>query len=379
MYDLIKRITRCVFIRAFAPAFARVFTVLVLIITGASPIVTFAAAPQFQQVKPERALTLPADYGAHPDFRTEWWYVTGWLNLPDGKPIGFQITFFRTGTEHDRANPSAFAPKQLIIAHAALSDPALGRLQHDQKVAREGFGIAYAKTDKTNVAIDDWHLERLPDGHYQASIRAREFTLQITLTPTQPPMLQGEAGISRKGPLPAQASYYYSEPHLKATANLTRGADTVAATGSAWLDHEWSSSYLDPQAVGWDWVGLNLEQGAALMAFRMRRQNGEVLFAHAGLRDASGKITQFPAEQVRFTPLRQWRSPRTDAVYPVAMQLQTGPLTWQLTPLQDDQELDSRQSTGAVYWEGAVRVHRDGHSVGQGYLELTGYVKPLKL
>ena len=352
---------------------------LLLLLTCALCCAATAAPAQYATVVPERPLSLPADFGAHPEFRTEWWYATGWLTTPDGKPLGFQVTFFRSATGHDAADPSRFAPKQLVIAHAALSDPAIGHLQHDQKAGREGFGIAFAKTGNTDVKLDDWTFRRLPGGQYEARVEAREFTLAITLSPTQAPMLQGENGISHKGPKPAQASYYYSEPHLKVTGSVTRGGKPVAVTGSAWLDHEWSTSYLDPDATGWDWLGANLDDGSALMAFRIRDRKGAVLWSHAGLRDASGKITNFPPEQVRFTTLRSWRSPHTDAVYPVATQVQAGPLTWQLTPLQDDQELDSRQSTGAVYWEGAVRISRDGKPAGRGYLELTGYVKPLKL
>lgn len=324
-------------------------------------------------------MAFPRDFGAHPDFRTEWWYVTGWLETPDKKPLGFQITFFRSATEHDASNPSRFAPKQLIIAHAALSDPALGRLLHDQKSAREGFGRAYAKEGDTEVKLDDWRFVRDASGRYQTSISAREFTLNFSLTPSQPPMLQGDEGFSRKGPKQEQASHYYSEPQLKVGGTVIRDGKAVQVTGSAWLDHEWSTSVLDPSASGWDWIGANLNDGSALMAFRIRSKDGTTLWAHAALRDAAGRIAHFPPEQVRFTPQRSWRSPRTGASYPVAMHLRTGSMQWQLTPLQDDQELDSRQSTGSVYWEGAVTIERDGRPAGHGYLELTGYVKPLKL
>ena len=343
-----------------------------------------AAPPQFAQVTPAHPLTLPQDTGAHPDFRTEWWYATGWLRTPDGKPLGFQITFFRSATDHDRANPSAFAPTQLIIAHAALSDPSLGKLLHDQKSARAGFGLAYAKQGNTDVALDDWRIVRSPDGSYAVNVVARDFTLKLALTPTQSPLLQGENGYSRKGPKPAQASYYYSEPQLRVSGTVLRAgrdrqtANDQAVTGTAWLDHEWSTSVLDTDASGWDWLGANLDDGGALMAFQIRSRTGAKVWAHAALRDANGKTTQFGPDQVSFVPQRLWRSPRTDASYPVQSLLRTGAIEWLLKPLQDDQELDSRQSTGSVYWEGAVTVNRDGKSAGRGYFELTGYVKPLK-
>jgi len=340
---------------------------------------SWAAPPQFSAVTPDRQLDFPRDFGAHPSFRTEWWYVTGWLQTPDHKPLGFQITFFRSATEHDAANPSRFAPKQLIIAHAALSDPAFGRLRHAQKIAREGFGLAYAKAGDTDVKIDDWQLTRAADGRYRASIRSAQFAFDFLLAPTQPPMPQGEHGFSRKGSGPQQASYYYSQPQLSVTGSIVREGKPVSVSGNAWLDHEWSTSVLDENASGWDWTGINLDDGSALMAFQIRSKTGEKLWAHAALRDAQGRVRQFKPEEVQFSPLRHWRSPRTHASYPVATEIRTGQTVWKLTPLQDDQELDSRQSTGSVYWEGAVSATRDGKPAGRGYLELTGYLTPLKL
>ena len=338
-----------------------------------------AQPPQLSNVVPGKQLQFPRDFGAHPDFRTEWWYATGWMETPDGKPLGFQITFFRSATDHDVRNPSRFAPNQLIIAHAAISDPEVGRLLHAEQSAREGFGLAYAKEGNTDVKLDDWSMARDEQGRYQVSVPAREFSLQLTLTPTQAPLLQGDAGYSRKGPMPEQASYYYSEPHLRVSGTVSRQGKPVKVTGSAWLDHEWSTTVLDERAVGWDWIGINLEGGGALTAFRIRSKDGEQLWAYASVRDASGGLRTFSPEEVQFTPHRSWRSPRTGATYPVEMTVRTGHLQWRLLPLQDDQELDSRASTGAVYWEGAVTVQRDGEPVGRGYLEMTGYVSALKL
>ena len=339
-----------------------------------------AAPPAFAPVVPDRPLAFPRDFGAHPEFKTEWWYVTGWLAKPDGKPLGFQVTFFRSRTGVDDANPSAFAPKQLIIAHAALSDPAFGRLVHDERSAREGFGLAYAKTGTTDVKVDDWHMQRGVDGAYTVSIRSTELTLELRLTPSGPPLVQGAQGYSRKGPNPAQASYYYSEPQLSVSGLAGRaGAAPAKVTGSAWFDHEWSSQALDPGAAGWDWVGANLADGSALMAFQIRGKQGGKLWAHAVLRDASGKVTQFLPGQVSFTPRTRWKSPRTGAVYPVATTIVTGDVSWSILPLQHDQELDTRRSTGSVYWEGAVTIERDGKPAGHGYLEMTGYDKPLTL
>lgn len=345
-----------------------------------------ATPPEFATVTPGHPLVFPLDAGAHPTFRTEWWYATGWLDTPDGKPLGFQITFFRSATGQDPANPSAFAPSQLIIAHAALSDPALGKLVHDQRIARQGFGLAYAKRGNTDVKLDAWRMVRSADGRYSVVANAGDFALNLSLTPTQAPLLQGVNGYSQKGPLPTQASYYYSEPQLSVDGEVTRPNrsggnldDTTPVKGIAWLDHEWSSTLLSPDATGWDWLGANLSDGSALMAFKVRGRNGGAVWAHAALRDPGGRVTAFDSAQVDFVPMRTWRSPHTGTSYPVSMTVRTGSIDWRLDPLMDDQELDSRDSTGAVYWEGAVKVNRAGKAVGRGYLELTGYGSPMRL
>lgn len=352
-----------------------IFMLLVLLVLPCG-----AAPPQFAPVTPGAKLSFPRDYGAHPEFRTEWWYATGWVETEDGKPLGFQVTFFRSRTEHDQANPSAFAPRQLVIGHAALSDPAVGRLVHDQRSAREGFGLAWARTGNTDLKLDDWRMVRDASGNYRVTIRSSEVTLELRLRPTQPVLVQGEGGYSRKGPSPQHASYYYSEPHLAVTGSVGRaGMAPVAVKGSAWLDHEWSSEALQPEAAGWDWLGANLDDGGALMAFQIRAKRGGKLWAHGTRRDASGKVTRYAPGQVEFAPQTRWTSPRTRATYPVGAVLATGEERWQLVPLQPDQELDSRRSTGAVYWEGAVTVLQAGRRVGRGYLEMTGYVQPMKL
>ncbi|WP_183677549.1 MULTISPECIES: lipocalin-like domain-containing protein [unclassified Janthinobacterium] len=343
----------------------------------------FAAPPAFAPVTALPAgqtLKMPHDFGAHPAYKTEWWYATGWVTTAAGKQLGYQVTFFRSATATDTDNPSAFAPKQLIIGHAALSDTSVGKLLHDERSAREGFGLAYAKVGNTDVKLDDWRMLRQADGTYQVTVAARDFQLQLQLAPTQPVLLQGEGGYSRKGALPAQASYYYSEPQLRTTGAITRvGGKPEAVTGKTWLDHEWSSQVLDANASGWNWIGANLDDGGALMAFQIRSKAGAKLWAHAAWRDPSGKVTQFGPDDVVFTPTQLWRSPRTQAEYPVATEIRTGATRWQITPLQADQELDSRRSTGAVYWEGAVTVQRDGQPAGRAYLEMTGYVQPMKL
>lgn len=337
-----------------------------------------AAAGPPPPVVPGYVLAFPRDRGSHPAFLTEWWYATGWLRTRAGEDLGFQITFFRSRQPEADANPSAFAPRQIVIAHAALADPAFGRLRHDQRIAREGFGLAGAQTNDTRVWIDDWRLERDAAG-YALQASSESFSLRLALVPTQPPMLNGEAGYSRKGAAPLAASYYYSEPQLRVRGEIGRDGRRDAVTGEAWLDHEWSSEPLEPGAVGWDWVGLNIAGGGALMAFRIRDGRGGVRHAGGTLRTPAGTTRALAPTEIVFTPLRHWRSPRTGIDYPVEWQLQAGTFDARLEPLMDDQESDSRATTGAIYWEGAVRARAAGRVIARGYLELTGYGEPLSL
>lgn len=350
---------------------------LLFLLSGALTCVG-AADARFAAVTPNRTLTFPSDFGSHPEFRTEWWYVTGWLTTQSGDELGFQITFFRVKPQPGNANPSAFSPQQLLIAHCAISDPKRGRLRQDQTIQRAGMGLAEAAEHDTNVWIDHWSLRR-GAAAYQTLIDAEDFSLRLTLTPTQPPLLNGSSGFSRKGPQAESASYYYSIPHLAVGGTILRNAHGERVSGEAWLDHEWSSEYLDDDAIGWEWVGLNLEDGGALMAFRIRDAHGDTRWAGGTARSADGAVTPLAPAEVEFRAIRHWRSPRTGIDYPVQWQLRAGTTRIELTPLFDDQENDTRLSTGAIYWEGAVRASQGGRRVGRGYLELTGYGERLRL
>jgi predicted secreted hydrolase len=380
---------------------------------------TLAAAPlapvvpvHFAPVLRGRSLVFPRDHGAHPDFRTEWWYATGWLQLPDGSPVGFQTTFFRVRTGAGEGNPSTFAPRQLILAHAAIADPRLGRLRHDQRAARvlgganasSAAGAAYS-LERTDIHVGDWSFRQDDDSRrrYLAEVKAEGFSYSLTLAADSPPMLNGEAGFSRKAADPKHASYYYSRPQLKVSGTLLLDGRTQRVNGSAWLDHEWSSELLPEAAQGWDWIGINFDDGSALMAFRLRGREQvvpsaagrgdaalsvgpaeaqpqlESLWSAGSLRHADSRVEILSPQAVAFTAMRRWRSPRTGVDYPVEWQVRVGARRFHLQPLLDDQELDSRRSTGALYWEGAVRVSEGGREIGRGYLEMTGYSEKIKV
>jgi len=331
-----------------------------------------------------RPLRFPDDFGAHPDTRTEWWYITGTL-AAGARLHGFQITFFRSRTDVPSTHPSRFAAQQLLFAHAAVTDLAGRHLRHDERIARRGFGIAEAASADTSVVLRSWRLAR--DGpadrsRYRAHVasEAARFAFDLALETTQPVLLQGDAGFSRKGPRPDEASHYYSQPQLRVAGSLTLDGRTSSVTGTAWLDHEWSDTLLDPQAVGWDWIGMNLDDGAALTAFRLRRADGSALWAGGSHRPAGGATRNFGPDEAVFTPGRRWTSAGSRASYPVEWTVATPAGRFGVKALLDDQELDSHASTGSIYWEGlSDLVDAQGRRVGRGYLEMTGYAAPMKL
>ncbi len=325
-------------------------------------------------------LQFPRDLGSHPDFAIEWWYLSGHLHAQQSD-FGFQLTFFRSRVKATQALRSRFAAKQLIFAHATVTDVAAQRLWHDQRIARDGFGVAQASEADTSLRLRDWSLAREAET-YQARAGTSDFDFDLRLSQTQALLLQGAQGLSRKGPQQEQASYYYSVPQLQAEGTLRLQGRSMPVQGVAWLDHEWSQQLLHAQAVGWDWIGVNLLDGSALTAFQLRDANGRALWAGGSFRGpAPASATRaFGPDEVIFQPLRRWNSALTQATYPVQWRVQTPLGSYTVKALVDNQELDSRSSTGAVYWEGLSELlDRQGKAVGSGYLEMTGYAEPLRL
>jgi predicted secreted hydrolase len=360
-----------------------------------------SAEVTYPPVLPGTQLEFPRDEGSHPDYRIEWWYVTGQVAGANDKaaaPRGFQVTFFRVRTGLAERNPSAFAPRQVLFAHAAIADVESGRLHHAQRAGRTGFDLVQAREGQVDVQLDDWSLRQVRPGEYLTVVHGEDFDFELSLRSTQPPLLQGDRGFSRKGPDPLAASHYYSLPQLQVSGEIVLDGKRQRVTGKAWFDHEWSSNYVDRDALGWDWMGVNLHDGGALMAFRMRDAQGGERWAAAthrfGNRDSARLLSAdriralsllpqrtFSRDEVEWTPLRSWRSPRTGVTYPVAWRVQVGDRRYRVEPMLLDAELDSRPTTGILYWEGPIRLLDDasGEEVGRGYLELTGYGGKLDL
>ena len=348
---------------------------------GIAGIAGMAGGPRQAHALTARTLKFPRDRGSHPDFRTEWWYVTGQAraNGEDKRAFGFQLTFFRSRVDNTQAMTSRFAARQLIFAHAAITDVQGKKLWHDQRIAREGFDIASASQQEMNIHLRDWSL-KAEGATYTAELPAADFVIKLKFQETQSLLIQGNQGLSRKGPDEKQTSYYYSQPQLTTIGSLEVRGQRFEVTGKAWLDHEWSEELLHPSAVGWDWIGMNLDDGSALTAFRLRDKDGSALWDGGSFRSPRGELYIFSHGEVIFKPVRRWKSPLTQTTYPVEWIVRTPADFYTVRAVIDNQELDSRQSTGAIYWEGLSElIDSNGKRVGSGYLEMTGYSQPLRL
>lgn len=357
------------------------FKAAVSILAGFSPWSADTAradTPFYPAVKPRR-LVFPRDHGAHPEYRTEWWYLTGWLGQGQSA-VGFQLTFFRSRTQHAPENPSRLAPSQLLFAHAAIAMGQDNIFMHANRAGRLNASSLHADTSDTDLRFEDWFLRRKQGNAseaYEGRFSDKDFSLSFQASTNQKVILRGRDGFSQKGPRPEQASHYYSRAPLSVNGNVQWGKQKKVLQGQAWLDHEWSSQLLMPEAVGWDWLGINLLDGGTLMAFRIRNNQSESLYAHVDARDREGRPSR-DWQPLQWQASGSWRS-KSLIDYPIPMNLVIGAEHYRLVPLMMAQEVDARASTGGFYWEGAVTLMKGERLIGRGFLELTGYGTPLRL
>jgi predicted secreted hydrolase len=336
-----------------------------------------------------RTFEFPKDHGSHPGFKVEWWYVTGHLfEVGTGERFGFQATFFRRAgaPPGEKVRKSgAFGSDQLFLFHAALLEVRTGKFLHAERLSRVGWDASSAE-DTLDVQLNGNRLFLDPAQpetfHLDTRIR-NDARLQLTLRPRKPLVVFGEDGVSRKGDSPEAASWYLTFPRLAAEGRLQYGGKEFTLGGEAWMDHEISSSQLTQEQTGWDWAGIQFEDGREIMVYRLRRKDGSTDPASALYWvDAAGKTVRFGSEAFRWEGAAQWRSPRSGASYPLPVRLSvpdpaTGESTeFFLEPLGADQELGDSAS-GIPYWEGACRVKSNGRVVGSAYVELTGYAGSL--
>ncbi len=336
---------------------------------------------------PDYRLAFPRDHASHPDHRIEWWYYTGNVETSRGRRFGYQLTFFRVGVDRQPINPSRWAVRNLHMAHLAVTDVAGGQHHVAERLNRAGVGWAGASTEALHVWNDGWSVRldgAASEGAHllEAASDDGSLAVDLRLVPVLPPVLHGVAGYSQKGAEAGNASHYYSITRLRTTGRMIVDGEAFEVSGLSWMDHEFGTSFLEPAQVGWDWFSLQLDDGSDLMVYTMRRDDGVADPRSSGTFVApDGSITRLRAGDYALAPGRRWTSPSSGASYPVAWEIDVPSLGIDLDvqAVIDAQELETGESTGVTYWEGAIdaRGARGGAVVaGQGYLEMTGYAGP---
>jgi predicted secreted hydrolase len=377
---------------------AGILGALASLVAGAAPppdpgVLPPGDAPGFAEVLAPRTFVFPRDHGPHPDFRQEWWYVTGNLDSADGGRFGFELTFFRfalvplpaaiagtSGTEEGSTPPamSAWRTREIYMAHFAITDVGAKRFQYAQKLARGALGLAGAEGAPLRVWIDDWTLGAVDAaaGAWKLAAAQEGYALELELHALTPPVVNGEGGLSVKSDAPGSASYYYSIPRVAVHGTLVRQGKPLAVQGLAWLDREWGSGGLGPNQAGWDWFALQLDDGTALMFYALRDRDGSRDPHSAGTWvESSGAARPLTSAAVDIDVTDHWSS--ADGVrYPSGWRLRVPSLALDVSvrPILADQELRSSPR----YFEGAVDVSgtRDGRLLhGRGYVELVGYAR----
>jgi predicted secreted hydrolase len=328
-----------------------------------------------------RVFSCPRDHGPHPAYRTEWWYYTGNVQTASGRHFGFQLTIFRSALAAEvAARDSAWGTAHVYMAHLALTDVETGRLYAFERFSRAALGLAGARAEPFQVWVEDWSVEgQNPDGlPMRLWAGQSELTLDLQLRSAKPIVLQGDHGLSHKGPEAGNASYYYSLTRMPTEGTIRIADETFQVSGTSWMDREWSTSVLGTDQVGWDWFALQLSDGSEVMFFQLRRADGQAdVFSSGTLVRPNGETVGLKHADVRIEVQDYWHSPRSGGRYPARwrFQIPAENLALELSPYVADQELP----LSVQYWEGAINIQgqaNDQPLEGHGYVEMTGYHTP---
>jgi predicted secreted hydrolase len=344
---------------------------------------------QWQIARPGYHYEFPRDNFAHPDCQTEWWYYTGNLLGADGHRFGFELTFFRVGSNASRSGTktetTSWSTDPVYLAHLALSDIDSRRFHHEERVNRAGPGLAGVDSTTGQLWNGNWQV-RWTGQEQRLQAVSENFTLDLDLQPEKPLVIHGQNGVSIKGPRPGDASHYISFTRLKASGTLKQDKQTNVLHGTAWMDHEFFTSDPNSDIAGWDWFAIQLDNREELMLYRLRskRENGGDVFSSGTYVDANGTAHYLRASDFKLAGGGEWRSPDSGTRYPLRWTIAVPSLQLQLAEVSalDNQELFSRNALTPSYWEGAVRYAGTmaNHSIsGVGYLEMTGYDKKVFL
>jgi predicted secreted hydrolase len=334
----------------------------------------------YRRVTGPMNLVFPVDHGPHSEYMTEWWYVTGNLDSDSGRHFGYQLTFFRralTPPTDTQSRESNWATNQVYMAHFALTDISGNSYTATEKFERGAAGLAGAEAEPVAVWLDNWKIAANSDNQFILTASQGNQTLSLKMISVKVPTLHGVQGYSQKGPDLGSASTYYSLSRLLSTGTVTIDGTEYPVSGSSWMDHEFSTSALSADQVGWDWFSIQLDDGTDVMLFHLRRVDGSIdPFSSGTIIDAAGESTRLSTDDFSIAVLSTWISPHSDATYPAswAVTIPSGDLALKITPYIADQELD----LSFTYWEGAVHItgtHNGQAVTGVGYAELTGYAE----
>jgi predicted secreted hydrolase len=337
-----------------------------------------SATNHWQEAQPGYIFSFPRDHAAHSPYRTEWWYYTGNLETAEGRRLGYQLTFFRTGVTPTPTTLSQWALRDLYMAHFAIADLDNQQFVFFERLNRAGVHWAGADTAQYRVWNEGWEVQLEGDTHVLSASDGTA-TLALRLTPEKPPILHGNSGFSQKGASAGNASHYYSLTRLRTSGTLHVDGKTHSVTGLSWMDHEFGTSFLERDQVGWDWFSLQLQDGRELMLFQIRRADGSIdLHSSGTMVETNGSTAHLSVSEFSLVPEQYWQSPESGARYPIVwtLTLPSQELQLHVSAALPNQELRTEASTGVTYWEGSVIVSgksgdRDVH--GRGYLEMTGY------
>jgi predicted secreted hydrolase len=340
---------------------------------------------QYRIALPGYRFEFPRDHFNHPEFQTEWWYYTGNLKSSDGHRFGFELTFFRQAVSRDPARAATWEVRNLYLAHFALSDLDGGKFLHLERINRSGPGIAGVSESLGRIWNGNWQAQWHGEDQELTAID-QSSGLHLTLHPEKPPVIHGENGVSQKAEGPGRASHYISLTRLATFGVIDLGTRNFEVRGASWMDHEFFTHQLGPNQTGWDWLSLQLDDRTELMLFHIRRKDGSIdPFSAGTFVDAEGKTTHLRSGDFKLDPVEEkWTSPVTGTAYPIHWKIQIPKLSIELeakTPLAS-QELTSNSSLAPNYWEGAVVLtgkHNAKPLNGTGYLEMTGYDRPVDL
>ena len=342
------------------------------------------ASGDFKRADGSQLLSFPADFGPHLDYQTEWWYYTGNLTAADGRHFGYQLTFFRRAIlapDERAARSSSWAVQQVYMAHFALTDAGRSHFYAFEQFARGSAGLAGAQsTPVFQVWLYDWQVIKTGDKTYHLLASGGGVTVELVLNDDKGPILEGDRGYSQKGPDPGNASYYFSQTRLVTSGEIQINQQSFNVNGLSWMDHEFSTSALAPEQIGWDWFAFQMSDGSELMLYTIRDKDGSIDPYSSGTYIApDGRVTWLKQDEFKIEVNAKWRSPASKANYPAhwTVSIPTLGIKLDIAPFLNDQEL----KLSFTYWEGAVHFtgqHADQAISGEGYIEMTGYAQSIQ-